>query len=95
MRMRSGLYTLQNECGTWAADLCTHENASCTPIDGILQVVLPEPIHATSWGYKVRVTSPKAPRTKSVSGCSDQLKLIASDEALSTSEVDRPFLEVI
>lgn len=54
---------------------------------------MPEPVGGISWGgYKVRVTNPTS---STATLCSDEFRLVSSDDALALGKFGRPFVEVV
>lgn len=83
----------KDSCGEWVTALCPYGELGCPDEEGDYDVVLPEPLHGTSGGYKVQVTV-VGEEGSSSSGCSDEFFLMASEEAPETGDVDGPYLIV-
>lgn len=62
----------------------------CLHSQGAFDVTLPEPLHGTSAGYKVRLSE----SSTIYSSCSREFRLVSSDEAPMVGEPNGPFLTV-
>lgn len=72
--------------------LCPYADRGCPDSDGDFDVVMPEPMFGTSGsGYKVRVADAT---DDSISDCSDEFYLMASEEAPEVGDDDGPTIVV-
>lgn len=91
MQLRLGVI-VQDDCGDWVTALCPYADRGCPDSDGDFDVVLPEPMYGTSGsGYKVRVADAT---DDSISDCSDEFYLMASEEAPQAGDEDGPSIAV-
>lgn len=62
-------------------------------VDDAYDIVMPEPAYGTSWGYKVGVTIAAADGSLTPS-CSQEFRLMASDDVPGFGEAGTPYLMV-